>query len=394
MRWPLASCVTSRGDSRSAIAARGATSRAARSPIAASCGSAHCHAASSSLRRITLRKSGDASQKERRGESGMWCDIGLIVARLPIATEDVMTLTRRSFAQLLGAGAAAAALPFPSLVAKTQQAPHAAGGVVRLSANENPYGPSAKALDAMREAFAVAWRYPDESQDRLAEEIAKGHGVGNDQVLLGCGSSEILKVAAAAFLSPDRQVGNGARKLVLAAPTFEAIAVGAKASGADVVSIPLDASYGHDLTAMAAVKDAGLIYVCNPNNPTGTITPRNALASFLANVPTTTTVFVDEAYHHYADSDDYVSVIPLVKMYPNLVVARTFSKIYGMAGLRLGDAVAQHPLLQKMNDQQQWDSINAIAIAAGRASVADADHVRTGKQRNAATRKIVTDSLA
>lgn len=297
-----------------------------------------------------------------------------------------MTLTRRSFAQLLGAGAAAAAFPFPSLVAKTQQAPHAAGGVVRLSANENPYGPSAKALDAMREAFSVAWRYPDESQDRLAEEIAKGHGVGNDQVLLGCGSSEILKVAAAAFLSRER-------KLVLAAPTFEAIAVGAKASGADVVSIPLDASYGHDLTAMAAVKDAGLIYVCNPNNPTGTITPRNALASFLANVPATTTVFVDEAYHHYADSDDYVSVIPLVKMYPNLVVARTFSKIYGMAGLRLGYAVAQHPLLQKMNDQQQWDSINAMAIAAGRASIVDADHVRTGKQRNTTTRKMVTDSL-
>lgn len=293
-------------------------------------------------------------------------------------------LSRRSFAQLLGAGAAVAAFPLPSFAA-TQAAP-AKSRLVRLSSNENPYGPSAKALDAMREAFSVAWRYPDESQDYLAEEIGKHVGVGSEQVLLGCGSSEILKIAAAAFVNRER-------KLVLAAPTFEAIAVSAKAAGGEAVSVPLDASYAHDLGAMAAVKDAGLVYICNPNNPTGTITPKTALASFLANVPASTVVFVDEAYHHYADGDDYASVIPLVKMHPNLMVARTFSKIYGMAGLRLGYAVAQHALLEKLREQQQWDSINCMAIAAGRASIADAEHVRTGRERNAATRKMVTSAL-
>jgi histidinol-phosphate aminotransferase len=297
------------------------------------------------------------------------------------------TLTRRSFGQLLGAGAAAMAFPFPGFAAKEEPAARVAGGIVRLSSNENPYGPSPKALDAMREAFSLAWRYPDESQDALADEIAAQNGLGRENVLLGCGSSEILKVAAAAFLSSQR-------KLVLASPTFEAISVAARPAGAEVVAIPLDGHYAHDLKAMAEVKDAGLIYVCNPNNPTATITPRAAVASFLDTVPPSTIIFVDEAYHHYADSDDYASVIPLVKTHPNLVVARTFSKIFGMAGLRLGYAVAQHPLLQKMNEQQQWDSINAMAIAAGRASISDTEHVRTGRQRNAATRKMVTDTLA
>jgi histidinol-phosphate aminotransferase len=302
------------------------------------------------------------------------------------------TLSRRSFAQLIGAGAAAAALPFPQLFAEKKALSKAAetaagsGGMVRLSANENPYGPSAKALDAMREAFGAACRYPDESQDLLTAEVGRQHGVGPESVMLGCGSSEILKAVAAAFTGRDR-------KLVLAAPTFEAIGFNAKVTGAEIVNVPLDASYAHDLAAMGAVKDAGVIYVCNPNNPTATITPRNALAAFLTSVPASTVVLVDEAYHHYADSDDYASVIPLVKMHPNLIVARTFSKIYGMAGLRLGYAIAQHELLQKMEEQRQFDSINVMAIAAGRASIADSEHVRLGKERNAATRKTVTDAL-
>jgi histidinol-phosphate aminotransferase len=299
-----------------------------------------------------------------------------------------VTLSRRAFAQILGAGAAAAALPFPTLAASKQAtATGAAAGAVRLSSNENPYGPSPQAVDAMREAFSLVWRYPDESQDALTHDLATLLGVPDDQVLLGDGSSEILRIAASAFMGPDR-------KLVLAAPTFEAIALAAPSTGAEVVNIPLTPSHAHDLQAMGAVKGAGLVYICNPNNPTATITPRAALASFIDSVPPTTIVLVDEAYHHYADSDDYASVIPLVKTHPNLVVARTFSKIFGMAGLRLGYAVAQKPLLDRMNAHQQFDSVNVMAIAAGRASVGDAEHVRVGKERNMATRKMVTDELA
>ncbi len=181
---------------------------------------------------------------------------------------------------------------------------------------------------------------------------------------------------------------------MLAAPTFEAIALAAPSAGAEVVNVPLTATHAHDLHAMGAVTGAGLVYICNPNNPTATITPRAALASFIESVPQTTIVFVDEAYHHYADSDDYASVIPLVKTHPNLLVARTFSKIFGMAGIRLGFAVGQKPLLQRMIAHQQFDSINIMAIAAGRACAGDAEHIRIVKERNLATRKMVTDELA
>jgi histidinol-phosphate aminotransferase len=292
-------------------------------------------------------------------------------------------LSRRAFAQLLGAGAAAAAMPFPILAA----APPAAGGNVRLSANENPYGPSPKALAAMRDAFALAWRYPDEAQDALMDDLARTHNVSPEQILLGNGSSEILKIAVLAFL-------DHAHKLVLASPTFEAVAIYTRALGAEAVAIPLDAHHAHDLGRMAAVGAAGLIYICNPNNPTGTITPHDALASFLDSVPPSTIVLVDEAYHHYADGPDYASVIPLVKTHPNLVVARTFSKIYGMAGLRCGYAVAQHATIERMAAQQPWDSINAMALAAARASVGDSEHVREGAARNKATRTMVVEALA
>lgn len=292
-------------------------------------------------------------------------------------------LSRRSFAQILGAGAAAAVLPFPALAAKEV----AAKKPIRLSSNENPFGPSMKALDAMSEAFSISWRYPDEAQDKLVAEIAKMHAVAEAQVLLGNGSGEILKIAALAFLSRER-------KLVMASPTFEAISRYTTALGGETVLVPLDARHAHDLAAMGAVKDAGLIYICNPNNPTATITPRAALASFLDTVPASTVVLVDEAYHHYADSPDYASVIPLVRSHPNLLVARTFSKIYGMAGLRCGYAVAQHELLQKMSAQQPWDSVNAMAIAAARASLADPYHVRNGRKRNSEIRAGVAGELA
>jgi histidinol-phosphate aminotransferase len=174
----------------------------------------------------------------------------------------------------------------------------------------------------MREAFADVWRYPDEAQEGLTDAIARSHSVSTEQILLGDGSSEILKLAAAAFIGPKR-------KLVLAAPTFEAIATYAHAAGSEVVSLPLDSNYRHDVAAMAAVEGAGLVYICNPNNPTASITPHEAMKRLLRIVPPSTTILVDEACHHYAGSAEYESVIPLIASTPNLAVARTFSKIYG-----------------------------------------------------------------
>lgn len=268
-----------------------------------------------------------------------------------------MNLSRRAFARAAGAGAAAAMFsPLVSvkpLFAAPPSAPPAStpAGEIRLSANENPYGPSAAAMEAMRDAFAKAWRYPDETQEALVDAIAKSHSVAHDQVLLGDGSSEILKLSAAAFTGPSR-------KLVMASPTFEAIGNAARAAGAEVVSVPLDASYGHDVAKMSAVAGAGLIYICNPNNPTGSITPRAALRGLLASAPTTTAILVDEAYYHYAGSSDYESVIPALASRPNLIVARTFSKIYGMAGLRCGYAISSRETIKLLAAQQAWDSMN------------------------------------
>ena len=289
--------------------------------------------------------------------------------------------SRRTFARLVGAGAAIAALPFPI-------ASHAKpNGEVRLNANENPYGPSPAAMQAARDSLVRAWRYPDEEVDELIAAVARLHGVSEDQVAIGNGSSEILKIAASAFL--DRT-----HKLVVADPTFEAIVIYARAMGVDVAKVALDGRYGHDVERMAeAAKDAGIVYVCNPNNPTATITPKSALRTLIDAVPRSTIVIVDEAYHHFATSSDYESVIPLVASHPNLVVSRTFSKIYGMAGLRCGYAIAQHATIEKMRVQQPWDSINAVALAAARASLADVEQVPRGRKRNSETRAWVSAQL-
>src|SRR5262249_8118365 len=146
-------------------------------------------------------------------------------------------------------------------------------------------------------------------------------------------------------------------------------------SGAEVVKVPLTAAFGHDLQKMAAVPNAGVIYICNPNNPTASITPKGALRSFIEALPQETVVLVDEAYHHYAESPDYESVISLVQSRPNLIVARTFSKIFGMAGIRCGYGIAQRSLAQRMDQQKAWDSMNVIALAGARASLGDTQHV-------------------
>ena len=289
-----------------------------------------------------------------------------------------MPLSRRAFAQLLGTGAAAAALR-PRLVYAAPQNGRA-NGIVRLSANENPYGPSPAAVAAMRDAFGESSRYPDGEIELLTADVAKLHGVGTDCVILGDGSSEILKLVAATCTSPSR-------KLVMASPTFEAIAHHAKTTGAEIVNVPLDAAYAHDVEKMGAVADAGAIYICNPNNPTGTITTAAALRSFIESSNPSTVILVDEAYHHYASSPNYESVIPMVKTRPNLIVARTFSKIYGMAGLRAGYAVAQPDVIKKLDAQKAWDTMNLMALVAARASLADAAHVAEGRKRNADTKR-------
>jgi histidinol-phosphate aminotransferase len=299
------------------------------------------------------------------------------------------SISRRHFAHLLGIGAAAAIVRPRITIAKqtaTVPAPTKAG-MVRLSANENPYGPSAKAHEAMKNAHPMCNRYPDEANDVLIDKIAKINNVSREQIAIGDGSSEILKLCAETFTGPTQG------KLIAADPTFEAILEYSKACGAEVVKVPLTSSYMHDLEKMGASALKGLVYVCNPNNPTASITPKNELREFIAKTSPETMILVDEAYFHYADSPDYESAIPLVKDHPNLIVARTFSKIYGMAGLRCGYCVAQPDTIKRMHGFQMWDSVNIMALAAATASLDDESQVTNGEKMNSEAKSFTLTEL-
>ncbi|HEX9185564.1 MAG TPA: aminotransferase class I/II-fold pyridoxal phosphate-dependent enzyme, partial [Vicinamibacteria bacterium] len=170
----------------------------------------------------------------------------------------------------------------------------------------------------------------------------------------------------AAFLGPGRTV-------VAAEPTFEAVLHYAKATKAEPVTVPLTADFRHDLPALARACDAraGLVYVCNPNNPTGTIVSGDELLDFLARVPPATAVVVDEAYHHFVEDPAYRSAVGMIDRFPNVVVARTFSKVYGMAGMRLGYAVASTASAEALRAQASWSNANAAVLAAARTCLAD-----------------------
>lgn len=290
-------------------------------------------------------------------------------------------VSRRKFSGAVGAVAGAALLDL-SRAAGASPATAAAGPIL-LDSNENPYGPSPAALEAYARAAGLACRYPDASEDDLRQAIARQHDVAPEQVVLGCGSSEILQMADQAFAGPGRPI-------VAAEPTFEAVLLYARAIRAEGVKVPLTADFRHDLTAMgtaAAEGGAGLVYVCNPNNPTGTLVSGDELAAFVARLPEPVTILVDEAYHHFVEHPGYRSATELLARAPNVLVARTFSKIYGMAGLRLGYAVGSRSRIEQMTAFASFSNANAAGLAAARASLAEADLVPRQRELLNGTRR-------
>jgi histidinol-phosphate aminotransferase len=299
-----------------------------------------------------------------------------------------MAISRRHLLRRLGA-AAAAATAVPSFAeaslgaALGGDAPPAdgsvAGGLIRLNRNENARGPSAKVIATMREtAQTAAHRYPDIEVEALRDRIARFHGLPPDRVVLGCGSGEILRIAADAFVGSRHP-------LIVAQPTFELIGAYAKRAGAEVVAVPLRKDYSHDLPAMLSRSDAatGLVYICNPNNPTGSLTRRRDLEGFIRELPETTCVLIDEAYHHYVgESPDYASFIDRPVDDSRVIVARSFSKIYGLAGLRVGYAVAAPETARKLASCRLLEGINVVAARAAVAALDDQEYVRTSVTRN------------
>ena len=301
----------------------------------------------------------------------------------------MQTLSRRQFASALGLGflarpAESVAQAVPPVAAP---APGAATPLLGLDSNENPYGPSARALVAMTRSQSGAARYQDAKEVELAEALARLHGVAPDQVVLGCGSGEILKMADAAFLGPGQTV-------VAAEPTFEAIFDYAQVTRAEGVKVPLTADHRHDLPRMAAACNArtGLVYVCNPNNPTGTIVTGDELRAFLERVPGDTVIVLDEAYHHFVEDKAYRSGFELLPRRENLVLVRTFSKIYGLAGMRLGYAVASPARAKALRAQQVWSNANAGVLEAALTMLAEPEHVeRTRLAMNGTKRWLVEE---
>jgi histidinol-phosphate aminotransferase len=303
---------------------------------------------------------------------------------------DSATVSRRT---LLTSAAAAVggALLEPTLggsVAEARLFPGVPTDAIQLNANESPYGPSAAAREAMTRAQEIAGRYPGNLEEELAVTLASLHGVTPEQVVLGCGSGEILRMAAAAFLGPGRT-------LVAAEPTFEAVLRYAGVTAAEPIAVPLDAAFRHDLSRMAAACDArtGLVYVCNPNNPTGTIVTGEALSAFLGRVPPTATVLLDEAYFHFVDHPAYRSGFELLGRLPNLVVVRTFSKIYGLAGMRLGYAVGAPDRIAALDRHRLINNANAAVLTAALATIGETEHVARLKRRMNDTRRSLVEAL-
>jgi histidinol-phosphate aminotransferase len=299
-----------------------------------------------------------------------------------------MITSRRGFLRF-GAGAAtAAAIEWPLLGVSRADALEPSrfkqdDGFIRLNSNENVYGPSLKVADAIKSVIGSVNRYPRMEYAGLAERVAKLNQVKPEQVLFGCGSTEILRMAAFAFLGHGKQ-------LIQASPTFEAVERYARAAGSEVTSVRLTPAFAHDLDGMLAIAGTSstLVYVCNPNNPTASLTPRKDLEGFLGKLPASTFVIIDEAYHHYAGtSASYASFLDRPLDDQRVIVARTFSKVYGLAGLRLGYAIGSARNIQEMRRFATEDNINAIVAQAAAAAVDDTDGVRDFVRRNADDRQ-------
>ncbi len=286
--------------------------------------------------------------------------------------------SRRSFLQLTAAAAALRIVTEPMLAAAARAHKAAPKDAVMIDSNENPLGPSQPARDAMSAILPQGGRYLDSLTEDLVHMFAKQEGLNPDYVQIYAGSSGPLQYAVFAFTSPQKSY-------VTADPGYEAGMFTAPKVGARVIKVPLTKSYAHDVKAMlAAAPDAGLFYICNPNNPTGTLTSHSDIEYLVESKPKDSIVMVDEAYLHFSDAP---TTLDLVKAGKDVVVLRTLSKVYGLAGLRCGFAVGRPDLLEKLADRGGWNFMPVTAVAAASASLKDPLLVPERKRINAAVRE-------
>lgn len=313
-----------------------------------------------------------------------------------------MAVSRRGFVAALGVGGvsaltvpswihargleAATALPGDAALITQQQ-----NAMIRLMSNENPNGPVPSAIRAIQASWHEAAWYPASGETRVREALATANNLPVDQVMLGSGSGEILRMSVQAFCSPTKH-------LVTAAPTFETPTGTAKDFALQVREVPLDSQLRLDLDGMLReVRGAGLVFLCNPNNPTGHVHGKDAIDAFLKAALAAdpeVVILVDEAYHEFVDDPTYASALPLIATEPRVFVSRTFSKIYGLAGLRIGYAFGQPATLGRMSKYRLGNSIGALAQVAAIASLQDTAQMRQEQAKNRETRAFTTKWFA
>ncbi|MEZ4232163.1 MAG: histidinol-phosphate transaminase [Polyangiaceae bacterium] len=252
--------------------------------------------------------------------------------------------------------------------------------IIKLASNENPLGPSPRAMQAVRAALSEGHRYPDAAAFRLRERLAAFHGVEMDEVIQGNGSNEILELLIRTFTTRDDHV-------VFAEPAFVVYKLASLAHGVPFTAVPTK-DWTHDLPAMAAAvrPNTKLMFIANPNNPTGTHVGREALSNLLQELPPEVIVVLDEAYIQYVSAEDYADGLTLRGLRERLVLTRTFSKIYGLASLRVGYAIGPKALINYMNRVRAPFNVGSLGQAAAIAALEDAEHVERSVRENAQER--------
>ena len=293
-----------------------------------------------------------------------------------MGSQGFSSFSRRSFFKFSAAAAAFQLVNEPVLAAAMRK-PYSPDGVF-IDSNENPLGPCTAAREAISAIIPQGGRYSNNLTDDLLHTYAEAEGLHPDYVRIFAGSTPGLHFGVIAFTSPQRSY-------VTADPGYEAGMVAAERAGARVVKVPLTKTYAHDVKAMlAAAPEAGLFYICTPNNPTGTLTPHPDVEYLVENKPKGSIVMVDEAYIHFCDAP---STIDLAKAGKDVIVLRTFSKLYGMAGLRCGVAIARPDLLEKISAHAGWNFMPITAVVAANASLKDPSVVAERKRINATIRQ-------
>ncbi|RKD25716.1 histidinol-phosphate transaminase [Ammoniphilus oxalaticus] len=248
--------------------------------------------------------------------------------------------------------------------------------IVKLASNENPFGCSPRVKEALQPLLDRLAYYPDGGSMELRAKLAAFLGVDEDRLIFGNGSDELLMLTTRAYLEPGLNT-------VMATPTFSVYKTTSTVEGAEVIEVPLQDGR-HDLPAMlAAINDkTRIVWICNPNNPSGTIVSEQELRQFLDQAPATTLVALDEAYYEYVTDASYPQSLDLLNEYPNVIVYRTFSKIYGIAGLRMGYGVASADVIDKINRVREPFNTSSVAQTAAIAAIADQDFVNTCREVN------------